>query len=222
MNAMLLAAGRGERMRPLTDRCPKPLLTVGGMTLLDWQLQRLEAAGCQRVVINIAWLGARISRHIRQLTKPNLEMVISDEGDQALETAGGVVRALPLLGSDPFWLVNADVWSDFDLSTLPLPDQGHASLVMVANPAHHPAGDFFVENGAVRNAGPGLRMTYAGLGCFHPDFFANQPLSAQPLGPLLRAAAEEGRLNAVIHAGSWWDVGTPARLAALDARLTGG
>lgn len=220
MNAMILAAGRGERMRPLSDHCPKPLLMAGGKTLLDWHLQRLKAAGCQRVVINTAWLGQKIRAHLETIDWDGMDIMISDEGEQALETAGGVMRALPLLGDAPFWLVNGDVWSDFEWRHLPIPTAGSASLVVVDNPPHHPQGDFVLEQAQLKNSGTGQRVTYAGLGYFHPSFFDDQPAGMQPLGPLLRAAADQGRLTGVLHQGRWCDVGTPARLAALDASLS--
>lgn len=219
MNAMLLAAGRGERMRPLTDQCPKPLLKAGGKSLLDWHLAHLQAAGCQRVVINTAWLGNQIKAHLSSTSCVDMEIVLSDEGEQALETAGGVIQALPLLGDQPFWLVNGDVWSNFAWHQLPVPVHAQASIVLVSNPAHHPEGDFFFNAGRVHNTGPGQRMTYAGMGCFDPAFFANLTGGVQPLAPLLRAAATERRLSGVRHAGAWWDVGTPSRLVELDQWL---
>lgn len=219
MNAMLLAAGRGERMRPLTDRCPKPLLEVGNKPLLDWHLARLQSAGCRRVVINTAWLGDQIKAHLARRLLTEMEIVLSEEGDQALETAGGIIKALPLLGDQPFWLVNGDVWSDFAWQQLPVPAHAQASIVVVNNPTHHPGGDFFFSQGRAHHTGPGQRVTYSGMGYFDPAFFANLTGGVQPLGPLLRAAAAEHRLSAVKHDGAWWDVGTPSRLAELDQWL---
>lgn len=220
MNAMILAAGRGERMRPLSDHCPKPLLMAGGKTLLDWHLQGLKAAGCQRVVINIAWLGEKIRAHLETIDQNGMEWVISDEGEQALETAGGIMRARAFLGDAPFWLVNGDVWSDFAWQNLPRPAPGGANLVMVENPSHHPQGDFVLDQGQLKNTGTQQRVTYAGLGCFDPRFFDDLPSGVQPLGPLLRKAADQGRLTGMLHHGLWFDVGTRARLDALNARLS--
>ena len=221
MNAMLLAAGRGERMRPLTDHCPKPLLTVAGRTLLDWHLQRLAAAGYARVVINIAWLGALIRQHLNHHAPAGLDIRLVDEGDQALETAGGIAHALPLLGAEPFVVVNADVWSDFDLATLPAAPEGLGHLVLADNPAHHPAGDFRLEADSVRIDGPGRRLTFTGIGCYRPELFAGVGHAVAALAPLLRRAAERRQLTGEYYPGAWYDIGTPARLAALDARLSG-
>lgn len=222
MNAMILAAGRGERMQPLTDHCPKPLLTVGGRTLLDWHLGKLAAAGCRRVVINVAWLGAQIRDYVGDGSAWGLEILVSDEGDQALETAGGIVRALPLLGPHPFWVINGDVWSDFDLRTLPSAPEGLGHLVLVDNPTHHPRGDFTLEGESIRLDGAGPRLTFAGIACYHPAVFVGQPAEVAPLGPILRRTAERRQLTGVHHRGHWVDVGTPARLAQLDVWLSGG
>ncbi|MDR9414547.1 MAG: nucleotidyltransferase family protein [Spiribacter sp.] len=223
MNAMILAAGRGERMRPLTDHCPKPLLTVGGRTLLDWHLARLADAGCRRVVINVAWLGQRIRDFVGDGSAWGLEVLISDEGDQALETAGGIIRALPWLGPHPFWVVNGDVWSDFDFRTLSSAPEGLAELVLVENPSHHPRGDFHLDAASsVRTEGSGQRLTFAGIGCYRPDLFAGQRTAHAPLGPLLKRAADRRQLTGVQHTGAWFDIGTPARLARLDSWLSAG
>ncbi|MDR9432263.1 MAG: nucleotidyltransferase family protein [Spiribacter sp.] len=222
MNAMILAAGRGERMRPLTDHCPKVLLSAGGKTLLDWHLQRLVAAGVERVVINIAWLGDLIREHLRHHTPMGLEVLISDEQDRALETAGGIVKALPLLGSAPFLVLNGDVWCDFKVDNLPSWPEGLAHLLLVNNPAHHPQGDFSLIGDQVQSIGHGRSLTYAGIGCFHPELFAGQSAGVAALGPLLRRACGRRQLTATHYSGYWQDVGTPARLAALDVGLTSG
>ena len=219
MNAMILAAGRGARMRPLTDDCPKALLSVGGQTLLDWQLQRLAAAGVQRVVINVAWLGEQIRAHLAAYPPRDLEVVISDEKDQALETADGIVQALPLLGAAPFWVVNADVWCDVDLATLPARPEGLGHLLLVDNPAHHPGGDFYWHAGQVNVSGRGKALTYAGIGCFDPALFTHQRPGVAPLAPILRRAGEQGQLTATHYPGMWADIGTPARLAWLNQQL---
>ena len=221
MNAMILAAGRGERMRPLTDQCPKALLRVAGQTLLDWQLQRLAAAGVQRVVVNIAWLGEQIRAHLSAHPRDDLEVVISDEHDQALETAGGVIKALPLLGDAPFFLVNADVWCELALSELPTRPEGLGHLVLVDNPSHHPAGDFYLEGDSVRLTGSGAGLTYAGVGCFDPALFRAERPGVAALAPILRRASTRGQLTATHYTGPWTDVGTPARLASLNQQLGG-
>ena len=220
MNAMILAAGRGERMRPLTDHCPKPLLTVGGRTLLDWHLQRLAAAGCERVVINIAWRGELIRHHLAHHAPAGLEICLSDEGGQALETAGGIAHALPLLGSAPFLVINGDVWTDLDVGTLPAAPEGLAHLVLTDNPVHHPEGDFCLEGDSVSDDGPGERLTFTGIGCYRPELFAGVGHGVAPLAPLLRRAGARRQLTGQYHGGEWHDIGTPARLAALDARLS--
>lgn len=220
MNAMILAAGRGERMRPLTDHCPKPLLSVGGRPLLDWHLARLEAAGFERVVINTAWLGEAIRAHVAGLAPTRLEVRMIDEGDQALETAGGIANALPLLGPEPFVVINGDVWCDLDLAMLPREPEGLGHLVLVDNPAHHPQGDFHFDGYAILRDGDTPRYTFAGIGCYRPELFAGLRPQVAPLAPLLARACERRQLTGHHHHGEWWDVGTPARLHALDARLT--
>jgi len=220
VNAMILAAGRGERMRPLTDRCPKPLLRVGGRPLIDWHLRGLAAAGVERVVVNVAWLGAHLREYLGDGAAWGLELRVSDEGDEALETGGGIHRALPLLGEDPFWVVNGDVWSDFPLARLPRTPCGLAHLVLVDNPPHHPQGDFRLDaRGRVRSEGGGQRLTFSGIGCYRPELFAGCAPGAFRLAPLLQAAADAGEVGGVYHAGLWSDVGTPERLAALQASL---
>lgn len=217
---MILAAGRGERMRPLTDRCPKPLLPVGGRPLIDWHLCALAAAGAERVVVNVAWLGARLREYLGDGDAWGVELRISDEGGQALETGGGIHRALPLLGDAPFWVVNGDVWSDFDPGRLPRAPAGLAHLVLVDNPPHHPEGDFRLDaRGRVRNTGAGPRLTFSGIGCYRPELFAGHAPGAFRLAPLLQAAAAAGAVSGVYHDGMWSDVGTPQRLAALETRL---
>ncbi|RZU97836.1 N-acetylmuramate alpha-1-phosphate uridylyltransferase MurU [Spiribacter vilamensis] len=221
MNAMILAAGRGERMRPLSDHCPKPLLSVGGRTLLDWHLARLAASGFERVVINTAWLGDAIRDHVARHAPEGLEVRLSDEGDRALETAGGIVRALPLLGSDPFVVINGDVWSDFDPAMLPTRPEGLGHLVLVDNPEHHPDGDFRFDGYAVvSEGGDAPRYTFAGIACYRPELFAGVLPGVAPLAPILHRACERRQLTGHHHAGQWCDVGTPARLATLDARLS--
>lgn len=208
-------------MRPLTDERPKPLLTVGGRPLIEYHLEALARAGIGDVVINLAWLGDRIREHVGDGTAFGLSVRYSDEGEQALETAGGIVNALPLLGGQPFLVVNGDIFTDFDFGTLALPPGRMAHLVLVDNPPWHPGGDFtLAADGSVGEAGTG-NLTYAGVGLFAPELFADCAVSVAPLAPLLRHASAAGRVSGEHHRGAWHDVGTPERLRELDRRLRG-
>lgn len=220
MKAMILAAGRGERMRPLTDHTPKPLLMVGGKPLIVWHLERLAAAGFQDVVINHAHLGAQIEAALGDGAQWDLEIQYSPEPPGALETAGGIATALPLLGNQPFLVVNGDIFCDWDFKRARQLASHPAHLVMVANPAHHAGGDFSLDGERVTYAGGGPTLTYAGIGIFAPVFFAGvAPGSIMKLRPLLDAAIAAGTLTGERHAGRWVDVGTPQRLAELDQEL---
>jgi len=225
MKAMILAAGRGERMRPLTDTCPKPLLVAGGKPLIVWHIERLAAAGITELVINHAYLGQMIEAALGDGAAFGVRIAYSPEG-KALETAGGIARALPLLGDAPFLVVNGDVFCDADLTALCRAAQSLradgllAHLILVANPAHHPGGDFGLHpDGLIRDAG-GERLTFAGLGAYHPALFAGlSPDEPAKLAPLLRAAMADGHVTGTRLDGHWVDVGTPERLAELDERL---
>ncbi|HET9862320.1 MAG TPA: nucleotidyltransferase family protein [Steroidobacteraceae bacterium] len=218
---MVLAAGRGERMRPLTDAAPKPLLSVGGKRLIEYHLERLAGAGFREVVINTAWLGDMIEAALGSGARFGLDITYSHERPDALETGGGIFRALPFLGPEPFLLVNGDVWTDIDFAALrrvpPAGSQAH--LVLVRNPPQHPRGDFVLENGLV-SEGEGQRQTYSGVGIYRPELFAGCEPGKFPLLPLLRRAIASGRLTGEIHDGRWYDIGTVERLQALDAELT--
>ena len=222
MKAMILAAGRGERMRPLTDTTPKPLLPAGGKPLIVWHLERLAAAGFRDIVINHAHLGEKIEAALGDGQRFGLSIRYSPEPPGALETAGGIAKALPLLGDAPFLVVNGDVWCDWDFRrALTLTDR-LAHLVFVDNPPHHPGGDFFLDGERVRTAADarGPTLTYAGSGVFSPAFFAGVPEGAvMKLRPLLDAAIARGTLTGEHHGGHWVDVGTPERLAELDQHL---
>jgi MurNAc alpha-1-phosphate uridylyltransferase len=218
MRAMILAAGRGERMRPLTDETPKPLLTVGGKPLIAYHLERLAAAGVAEVVINIAWRGAQIRAALGDGGRFGLRIVYSDEGATALETGGGIFRALPWLGSEPFLVVNGDIYSDFDPGRLVLAPGDLAELVLVPNPAHNPEGDFALEEGRVHLAATG-RYTFSGIAMYRAELFAGCEDGVFPLAPLLTRAIRAGRVSGQLHRGGWEDVGTPERLRALDLRL---
>lgn len=218
-SAMILAAGRGERMRPLTDRTPKPLLQAGGRPLIGHHLAALARAGVRDVVVNHAHLGAQIEAALGDGAAHGLRIRYSPE-ETALETGGGIFRALPLLGPDPFIVVNGDIWTDFDPAGLHLDDPDLAHLVLVDNPAHHPAGDFVLEGDRVRAEG-GPRLTFSGIGVYRPALFDGCTPGRFPLAPLLRAAMAVDRVSGERHAGRWIDVGTPERLAALDRELSG-
>jgi N-acetyl-alpha-D-muramate 1-phosphate uridylyltransferase len=217
MHAMILAAGRGERMRPLTDETPKPLLEVGGKPLIVYLIEGLAAAGFSQLVINHAHLGDRIERNLGDGARWGLEIRYSPE-NPALETGGGIFRALPLLGPEPFLVVNGDIWTDMDFSRLRLSAGRLAHLVLVDNPAHHPRGDFTLHGADVRTQGE-PRYTFAGVGLYRPDLFRGCVPGVFPLAPLLRSAVSKGRVSGEHFAGRWLDIGTPARLQALDQML---
>ena len=230
MTAMILAAGRGERMRPLTDRTPKPLLPVGGKPLIVWHIERLRAAGFSHIVINHAHLGQQIEDALGNGAAFGVSIEYSREVS-ALETAGGIATALPLIEEDVFLVVNGDIYCEYDFSRLAEPlvrlAAGHdrAHLVLVDNPPQHPQGDFVLDGGRVVNADTPLtphpsRLTFSGIGVYHRALFAHTPAGEKaPLAPLLRLAIDAGRVSGEHFDGRWVDVGTPARLAALDEEL---
>lgn len=218
---MILAAGRGERMRPLTDHIPKPLLVAGGKPLILWHILRLVTAGVRRIVINHAYLGEQIEAHLGNGSAYKVEIVYSPEAS-ALETAGGIAHALPLLGDAPFLVVNGDVWTDYDFKNLcgnGLASGQLAHLVLVDNPEHHPQGDFVLTAGRVVSAGT-PKLTFSGIGCYHPALFDGLPESKPArLAPLLCKAMRQQQVSGEYYPGRWYDIGTPARLQALDAAL---
>nr|WP_206211841.1 nucleotidyltransferase family protein [Wenzhouxiangella sp. XN24] len=215
---MVLAAGRGERMRPLTDQMPKPLLPVGGRPLVAHHLVALAAAGYREVVMNCAWLGEQLRATLGDGREWGVSIAYSPEPWPALDTGGGIFQALPLLGPGPFLLVNGDTWCDLALAGLALPRDMLGHLVLVPNPPHNPDGDFGLEDGRVLPDADS-RYTYSGLAVLAPELFDGCTPGRFPLAPLLRKAAGEGRLSGVLHDGFWTDVGTPDRLYALRARL---
>lgn len=222
MKVMILAAGRGERMRPLTDVTPKPLLLAGGRPLIVWHLERLAASGFHDIVINHAHLGAQIEAVLGDGSRFGLHIRYSPEPPGALETAGGIARALPLLGSEPFLVVNGDIWCDWDFRRAHTLAARHAHLVFVDNPPQHSGGDFCLDGESVRyastNSGPTL--TYAGTGVFSPDFFTCvAPGAVMKLRPLLDAGIARGVVTGERHTGYWVDVGSPERLAELNQEL---
>ena len=221
MKAIVLAAGRGERMRPLTDHTAKPLLRVGGHALIDYHLLALAAAGVREAVVNLSWQPDALREHLGDGSRFGLRLEFSDEGPVALEVGGGIHHALTLLGPGPFLVVNGDIWTDCPLATLRLPPASLAHLVLVPNPDHHPQGDFAIDDsGRVVHAAP--RRTYAGIGVFTPGLFEGCAPGRFPLKPLLDRAAARGALTAEPHDGRWFDVGTPGRLAELDGQLARG
>ncbi|WP_428825873.1 N-acetylmuramate alpha-1-phosphate uridylyltransferase MurU [Azonexus sp. IMCC34842] len=220
MKAFILAAGRGERMRPLTDHTPKPLLQAGGKPLIVWHLERLAAAGFREIVINHAHLGEQIEAALGDGSAWGLSIRYSPEPPGALETAGGIANALPLLGDAPFLVVNGDIYCDWDFTRASQLINRPAHLLMVANPAHHSGGDFALDGERVVFAQGEQTLTYAGIAVFSPAFFADVPRgTVMKLRPLLDAAIAAGTLSGERHAGRWVDVGTPQRLAELDKEL---
>lgn len=230
-HAMIFAAGRGERMRPLTDSTPKPLLEVGGKRLIEWHLEKLAAAGIGQVVINSSYLASQFPAMLGDGSRWNLRIDYIDEGPVALETGGGMLNALDRLGREPFLLVNGDIWIDLDFSRLSQALDSLAHLVMVANPAHVSHGDFALESdGHLIDSGP-ARLTYSGVGIYRAALFddwrtaldghagAAEIPARFALAPLLRAAMRRHQVSGEFHAGDWVDVGTPQRLADLDQRL---
>ena len=217
MKAMILAAGRGERMQPLTDKTPKPLLKVAGKRLIEYHLENLAHAGVTEVVINHAWLGEQLPAALGNGERYGLNINYSDEGDTALETAGGIIKALPLLGEQPFIVVNGDIWTDYDYRQLSESDS-LIHLVLVNNPEHHPQGDFVLQQGRLSSHGS-PKLTYSGIGVYTAALFGGCVGGAFALGPLLRATMEKGQVSGEHYHGRWFDVGTPARLHELDTLL---
>ena len=214
--AMILAAGRGERMRPLTDWTPKPLLEVRGKALIDYHLDRLARAGISQVVVNLAWLGSMIRDRLGDGSRNGLRIAYSEESPRALETGGGIFRALPLLGPRPFLVLNGDVFTDFPVAGAALRQDCDAHLVLVPNPPQHSRGDFGLEGGLAVPSAP-VQHTFSGIALYRPQFFTDCVDGAFPLKPLLLRSIAARRCSAELYRGLWEDVGTPERLAALNA-----
>lgn len=217
MMAMILAAGRGERLRPVTDTVPKAMVEVRGEKLIDRHLRMLANAGAETVVINLGWLGEEIADHVGSGDQFGFQVVYSPEYDNVLETGGGICRALPVLGPEPFWVVNADIYTDLELPTNDLPDEFGAELILVDTPSHKTNGDFDLQDGRTAN-GPERPLTYAGIARYRPGFFANAGEGRFSVVPLLREAADAGKLGGTYFGGMWHDVGSPERLDALNQR----
>jgi MurNAc alpha-1-phosphate uridylyltransferase len=223
MRALILAAGRGERMRPLTNELPKPLLPAGGQPLIDYHIQALARAGIRELVVNLSWHGEKLRAYLGDGTRYGVTFAFSDEGPEPLETGGGVFHALPLLGPGAFWVVNGDIACDYRFTARQLPAGTLAHLVVVPNPPHNPRGDFLLAGGLIAADPPAAsttaHRTFAGISVLDPRLFAAAGHGKFPLAPLLRAAAARGEVSGEEHLGRWTDVGTPERLAALDAEL---
>jgi N-acetyl-alpha-D-muramate 1-phosphate uridylyltransferase len=214
--AMILAAGRGERMRPLTDRCPKPLLIVRGKPLIERHVERLALAGIERIVINLAWLGTMIRDYLGDGERYGVSLTYSDEGARALETAGGIFHALPYLRPGPFLVVNGDVFTDFPFAEAALAEDRDAHLILVPNPPQHPDGDFGLDRGLALPSAA-VQYTFSGIGVYRERLFENCVDGAFPLKPLLLRSMAAQRCSAQVYSGTWEDIGTPERLRALNA-----
>lgn len=214
MRAMILAAGRGERLRPLTENIPKSLVEVRGQSLLERHLDNVAAAGIETVVVNLGWLGDQIVERVGSGRRYGLKVIYSQEGEDILETGGGIHKALPMLGSDPFLVVNADIYTDMPVPGQQLRDSHLGHLVMVPTPDYRDHGDFDIDQGMIRN-GDNAAHTFSGVAIYRPEFFDGCEAGRFPLAPMLREAADRGTLSGSLYEGLWADVGTPERLAAL-------
>lgn len=215
---MLLAAGRGERLRPLTDHTPKPLVKVAGQPLIDHHLWRLAKAGFREVVINISHLGEQIRAHVGDGSRYGVTVAYSPEWPLPLETGGGILQALPLLGDAPFLVINSDIWCEYPYAQLDFPVASLAHLILVTNPAHNVKGDFVLQADRVTN-GTESTLTFSGIGVYRKELFANCTPGVFPLAPLLRAAIDRGAVSGEQFGGYWIDVGTAQRLAQLQRYL---
>ena len=220
MKVMILAAGRGERMRPLTDNTPKPLLPVAGKALIEYTIKQLVAAGFNDIIINHAHLGQQIEQHLGGGQQYGATIHYSPEGEQGLETAGGIINALPLLGDAVFLVVNGDVATDFPFAELKNRAVDLAHLVLVDNPEHHPQGDFGLDDAGKVTEKDAEKFTFSGIGLYRPELFSNIPAGSSKLGPLLRQAMSSQRVSGQKFAGFWMDIGTPERLQELNHLYT--
>ena len=219
MKAMILAAGHGTRMRPLTDHTPKPLLLVGDKPLIVWHIEKLKKAGFKDIVINIAWLAEQIPEALGDGSQWGVNIQYSNEKNEgALETAGGIVKALPLLGEKPFLVISGDVWCDVDYATLHIDEGDLAHLVVVDNPKHNPTGDFVLTNSRLYKEGD-TNCTFSGIAYYNPKLFKELSYGKRALRYVLRDAMDNGKVSGVFHTGDWRDIGTPERLEILDKEL---
>ena len=220
LKVMILAAGRGERMRPLSDTIPKPLLEAGGKPLLVHLIEGLARRGFRDLVINHSHLGEKISAYVGDGHRYGVRVAYSHEEGGGLETGGGIFKALPLIDTDPFVVINGDIWTDYPFDRLPARLEGLAHLVLVDNPPQHPLGDFALRDGKVITDGT-PRLTFSGIGVYARALFAECSPGKFPLAPLLRQAMTGGRVSGEHYAGRWRDVGTPERLVDLERELRG-
>jgi len=219
MKAMILAAGRGERMRPLTDTTPKPLLLAAGKPIIQYTIERLVSAGFTDIVINIAHLGQQIKQVLGSGKQFGASIVFSDEGETGLETAGGIINALPLLGDEAFLVINGDIANDYDLTQLHNKTIDLAHLVLIPNPNHHPKGDFHLASNGLVSDTTEPRLTYSGIAVFHPQLFKNTSPGKHRLAPLLRDVMPQNRVTGEKFDGFWLDIGTPERLKEMECYL---
>ena len=218
MKAMILAAGRGERMRPLTDKIPKALLIVGRHSLIEYHVIALVRAGITNIVINHAHLGMQIEEALGDGSKYGAKITYSPEGEKGLETGGGIYNALPHLGTEPFIVVNADIWTDYPFDRLPYRPAGLVHLVLVDNPSFKKQGDFALQDDRVMNKGDSL-LTYSGIGVYTPQLFHDCSPGTFPLAPLLRKLADAGQVTGEHYKGIWHDIGTPERLRMIEQAI---
>jgi len=219
MKAMILAAGRGERMRPLTDTTPKPLLLAAGKPIIQYTIEQLVSAGFTEIVINVAHLGQQIKQALGSGKQFGASIVFSDEGETALETAGGIINALPLLGDEAFLVVNGDIANDYDFRLLHNKAIELAHLVLIPNPAHHPEGDFHLSSNGIISDTAEPRLTYSGIALFHPKLFQNTKPGKLKLAPLLRAVMPQNKVSGEEFNGFWMDIGTPERLKEMESYI---
>lgn len=217
MKALIFAAGRGERMRPLTDTTPKPLLKIAGKALIEYSIESLARAGFHEIVINLAYLGRQIQAYCGNGSRWGLNIIYSDEGDTALETAGGIIHALPLLGKEPFLAINSDILCDYPLANLRNKAVDGLHLVMIDNPAHHTGGDFHLHAAGYLATKGDPKLTFSGIGLYHPALFRDLPCAPLKLRPIIEKAISDHRATGEYFAGRWLDIGTPQRLAVIDA-----
>ena len=216
MKAMILCAGRGERMRPLTDVLPKPLLEVQGKSLIVWHVESLAKAGFKEIIINIAHLGYKIPQALGDGSRWEVDIIYSDEQDSgALESAGGIIKALPLLGDEPFLVVNGDIFCDYEFDTSFNLDNNLAHLILVPNPAHNPSGDFGLKDACVLNEDKN-KYTFSGIGYYNPKLFKNLDVKKSALAPLLRESIKNKKISGELFSALWHDIGTPQRLKEIN------
>ena len=223
MKAMILAAGHGTRMRPLTDHTPKPLLKVGGKPLIVWHIEKLKQCGFDEIVINIAYLAEQIPRTLGDGSQWGVNIQYSNEQNEgALETAGGIIKALPLLGDKPFLVISADVWCDYNYDYTPknLNNDNLAHLVLIKNPKHHPNGDFHLDSAGKLHTEGHKKYTFSGIAYYHPILFEGLSYGKRPIRYVLRDAMDNNKVSGILHKGDWRDIGTPDRLEQLDHELS--